>query len=58
MNTTATAGLRALCAQPYVSLRDLEREAAQVGIDKDQLHRALQFLHATSSVLHNISCTR
>jgi len=52
VNATASAGLRALCAQPYVSLRDLRREAAQVGIDKDQLHRALQFLHATGSVLH------
>ena len=37
----------ALCAQPYVSLRDLEQEAAKVGIGKEQLHRALQFLHAT-----------
>jgi hypothetical protein len=58
VNATANAGLRALCAQPYVSLRDLEREAAQVGIDKDQLHRALKFLHATGSVLHYGSDTR
>ena len=49
---TASAGLRALCAQPYASLRDLEREAAGTGLDAEQLHRALQFLHATGSVLH------
>jgi hypothetical protein len=49
---------RALCAQPYVPLRDLEREAAEVGIDKDQLHRSLEFLHATGSVLHYGSDTR
>ena len=55
---TASPRLRALCAQPYVSLRDLEREAAEVGIDRDQLHRALQFLHATGSVLHYGSGTR
>jgi GTPase SAR1 family protein len=58
VNAKATAGLRALCAQPYVSLRDLEREAAKVGIDKEQLNRALQFLHATGSVLHYGSDTR
>jgi hypothetical protein len=33
VQATASAGLRALCAKPYVSLRDLEREAAEVGID-------------------------
>jgi Leucine-rich repeat (LRR) protein/uncharacterized caspase-like protein/GTPase SAR1 family protein len=58
VNAKATKGLRALCAQPYVSLWDLEREAAEVGIDKDQVHRALQFLHATGSVLHYGSGTR
>ena len=52
MNATASAGLRALCAQPYASLRDLEREAAGAGLDAEQLLRALQFLHATGSVLH------
>jgi GTPase SAR1 family protein len=51
-DATASAGLRTLCEQPFVSLRDLEREAAAVGIDKELLHRALQFLHATGSVLH------
>ena len=55
---TASPRLRALCAQPYVPLRDLEREAAEVGIDKDQLHRSLEFLHATGSVLHYGSDTR
>ena len=30
----------------------------KVGIDKEQLHRALQFLHATGSVLHYGSGTR
>ena len=38
VDTKASAGLRVLFAQPYVSLRDLEREAAKVslkvGIDK------------------------
>jgi hypothetical protein len=58
VNAKASARLRALCAQPYASLRDLEREAAEVGIDKEQLHRALQFLHATGSVLHYGSDTR
>jgi GTPase SAR1 family protein len=58
VDATASARLRALCAQPYASLRGLEREAAEVGIDKEQLHRALQFLHATGSVLHYGSGTR
>ena len=57
VQATASAGLRALCAKPYVSLRDLEREAAEVGIDEEQLHRALKFLHATGSVLHYGLCT-
>jgi hypothetical protein len=61
VNATPSAGLRelrALFAQPYVLLRDLEQKAEKVGIDKDQLHRALQFLHATGSMLHYGSCTR
>ena len=58
VDATASAGLRTLCEQPYVSLRDLEREAAEVDIDKEQLHRALQFLHATGSVLHYGSGSR
>ena len=58
VDATETAELRALCAQPYVKLTDLEREAAKVGIGKEQLHRALQFLHATGSVLHYGSGTR
>jgi hypothetical protein len=58
VDATATAGLRAVCAQPYVQLRDLEREAGKVGVDKGQLHRALQFLHATGSVLHYGAGTR
>ena len=58
VDATASVGLRTVCEQPYVSLRDLEREAAEVGIDKEQLHRALQFLHATGSVLHYGSGTR
>ena len=35
VDATASAGLRALFAQPYASLRDLEREAAVVGIDEE-----------------------
>jgi hypothetical protein len=58
VDAKASAGLRELCAKPYVSIWDLEREAAKVGIDKEQLHRALQFLHATGSVLHYGSGTR
>jgi GTPase SAR1 family protein len=58
VDENASAGLRALCAQPYVALRDLEEQADGVkGMDKEQLHRALQFLHATGSVLHYGSLT-
>ena len=52
VNATASADLWTLCAKPHVSLVDLEREAEKVGMEKEQLLRALQFLHATGSVLH------
>ena len=48
----ASDGLRTLCSRPYVSLRDLEREATEMGMDREQLHRALEFLHVTGSVLY------
>jgi hypothetical protein len=51
-------GWRALCAKLSVFLWDLEREAEKVGIDKELLHRALQFLLAAGSVQHYGSGTR
>jgi hypothetical protein len=41
VNDTASEGLRKVCSQPYAFLIDLERVAAEVGLDKDQLHWVL-----------------
>ena len=48
----ASAGLRAVCSQACVSLGALEEAAAEVGMDKGEVHSALVFLHDTGSVLH------
>jgi len=48
----ASARLRAVCGQGCVSLNALEEAADEVGMDKDDVHSALLFLHATGSVLH------
>jgi hypothetical protein len=58
VNATASEGLRKVCSQPYAFLTDLERVASEVGLEKDQLHRARRFLHATGSVLYYGSGTR
>ncbi len=43
--------LRRLCARPYVTLPELEAEAGNVGMDKNELVSALSYLHATGSVM-------
>jgi Leucine-rich repeat (LRR) protein/GTPase SAR1 family protein len=48
----ASDGLRCVCKKPYVRLGELEEEASKVGMDKDEVLRALKFLHAAGSVLH------
>ncbi len=48
----ASDGLRDVCREPYVRLGELEEEAGKVGMDKDEVLRALKFLHAAGSVLH------
>ena len=48
----ATDGLRDMCKKPYVRLGELEEEASKVGMDKDEVLRALKFLHAAGSVLY------
>jgi len=48
----ASARLRTLCGQAYVSLGELEEAASEVGMDRDEVHSALKFLHGTGSVLH------
>jgi len=52
LNATASEGLRMLCSQPFVKAKDLEKEAALIGMDKEELHSALRFLHSIGSVLH------
>ena len=52
LDATASEGLRTLCKQPFVRTACLEREAAQIGMDKEELHSALAFPHSTGSVLH------
>jgi len=54
----ASARLRAVCGQGIVSLNALEEAAGEVGMDKDDVHSALLFLHATGSVLHHGTDTR
>jgi len=54
----ASVGLRAVCGQACVSLGALEEAAANVGMDKPELHSALLFLHATGLVLHYGTDTR
>ena len=53
LDATASEGLRTLCNQPFVKTTDLEKEVAQIGMDKEELHSALAFLHSTGSVLHH-----
>ena len=54
----ARVGLREVCSQACVSLGALEEVAAEVGMDKAEVHSALLFLHATGSVLHYGKDTR
>jgi hypothetical protein len=50
----ASDGLRDVCEKPYVRLSELEEEAkaSKVGMDKEEVLRALKFLHAVGSVLY------
>jgi len=48
----ASVRLRTVCSRACVSLGALEEAAAEVGMDKAEVHSALLFLHATGSVLH------
>ena len=52
LDAKASEGLCTLCSQPFVQTTDLEREAVLIGIDKEDLHSALRFLHSIWSVLH------
>merc|ERR1719272_788352 len=54
----ASVGLRAVCGQACVLLSALEEAAAEVGMDKAEVHSALLFLHGTGSVLHYGKDTR
>ena len=54
----ATAELRAVCGQAFVSLHALAAAAAEVGMDKDEVLSALRFLHGIGSVLHYAVGTR
>jgi hypothetical protein len=54
----ASDGLRAVCKKAYVPLGDLEKEASKVKMEKDQVLRALKFLHVVGSVLHFASETQ
>ncbi len=50
----ASDGLWDVCKKPYVRLGELEKEAkaSKVGMDKEEVLRALKFLHAVGSVLY------
>ena len=45
-------GLRKVCENPLVRLDTLADAAKEVRMDRQELMRALQFLHKTGSVLH------
>ena len=47
--------LRQVCEKPRVLLDELEDEAKQVGMDRKEVMRALQFLRKTGSVLNHDS---
>ena len=51
-----TDGLWDMCKKPCVRLGELEEEVSKVGMDKDEVLRALKFLHPEGSVLHYDSC--
>ena len=55
---TEVAEVRKLCRKSYVHLLELEKVAAKIGINKQELHRALAFLHASGSVLYYSEMTR
>jgi hypothetical protein len=48
----ASDGLRDVCKKPYVRVDELEEQASKVGMDKGEVRRALEFLHAAGSVLY------